>query len=122
MTAFAAFAMASVAAVAHADPSDLFAQHNDFAPQPNTIGPPAPHRSVVWDSRKSRWGFNLDMAQPGDRDVQWRDTRLGVNYRVAPNLRTGVGVALGPEQTPDGRTIDQVGAQPRVRLQMGFSF
>ena len=122
MTAFAAFAMASVAAAAHADPSDLFAQHNDFAPQPNTVGPPAPHRSLQWDNRKNRWGLNLDMAQPGDRDMQWRDTRLGVNYRLAPNLRTGVGVALGPEQAPDGHTLDQVGAQPRVRLETSFKF
>jgi hypothetical protein len=122
VTAFAAFAMAGVAAVAHADPSALFAQHNDFAPQPNTIGPPAPHRSLQWDTRKSRWGLNLDVAQPGDRDVQWRDTRLGVNYRIAPNLRTGVGVALGPEQTPDGHNLDTVGAQPRVRLETSFKF
>jgi hypothetical protein len=119
----AAFAMAGVAAVAHAAPSDMFGPQDDFTPQqPNTIGPPAPHRSLQWDKSKSRWGLNLDMAQPGDRDLQWRDTRLGVNYRIAPNIRTGVGVALGPEQTPDGHTLDQVGAQPRVRLETSFKF
>jgi hypothetical protein len=114
--------MASVAAIAHADPSDLFAQHDDFAPVPNTIGPPAPHRSFQWDNRKNRWGLSLDVAQPSDRDVQWRDTRLGLNYRIGTNLHTGVGVALGPEQTPDGHNLDSVTAQPRVRLQTIFNF
>jgi hypothetical protein len=119
----AALAMASVAAVAHAAPADLFAQHNDdFTPQPNQIGPQAPHRSFQWNNKTGRWGVNLDMAQPGDRDVQWRDARIGLNYGVAPGLRTGVGVSLGDEQTPDGRKLTTDGPAPRVRLETTFKF
>ncbi len=122
MAVAAALAMAGVAGVAHAAPADLFAQHDDFTAHTNQIGPQAPHRSLQWDSKKGRWGINVDMAQPGDRDVQWRDTRVGVNYRIAPGLRTGVGVALGDEQTPDGRKLDYSGAAPRVRLETTFKF
>lgn len=118
----AAFAMASVAAAAHAAPSDLFSQHDDFTPQPNQIGPQLPHKTLQWNSKTGRWGVNLDMAQPGDRDMQGRDVRLGVNYGVAPGFRTGVGVSLGDEQTPDGRKLTTEGPAPRVRLETTFKF
>ena len=119
----AALAMASVGAIAHAGTAaDLFSQHDDFTPHPNQIGPQAPHKTLQWNTKTGRWGVNLDMAQPGDRDVQWRDTRIGVDYGVAPGFRTGVGVSLGNEQTPDGRKLDNTGPQPRVRLQTTFNF
>ena len=118
----AAFAMASVAAVAHAAPSDLFSQHDDFTPQPNQIGPQAPHKALQWNNKTGRWGVNLDMAQPSDRDPTWRDARIGLNYGVAPGVRTGVGVSLGEEQTPDGRKLTPDGPAPRVRLETTFKF
>jgi hypothetical protein len=118
----AAFAMASVAALAHAAPSDPFSQHDDFTPQPNQIGPQLPHKTLQWNNKTGRWGVNLDMAQPGDRDVQWRDARIGLNYGVAPGVRTGVGVSLGDEQTPDGRRLTTDGPAPRVRLETTFKF
>jgi len=122
MMVAAAFAMASVAAVAHAAPSDLFSQHDDFSPQPNRIGPQLPHKTLQWNTKTGRWGVNLDMAQPGDRDVSWRDARIGLNYGVAPGVRTGVGVSLGDEQTPDGRRLTSEGPAPRVRLETTFNF
>ena len=64
------------------------------------------------ERQDGRWGFNLDMAQPGDRDVQWRDARIGLNYGVAPGVRTGVGVSLGDELTPDGRRLDHRRPRP----------
>jgi hypothetical protein len=119
----AALAMASVAGLAHAGTAaDLFSQHDDFTPKPNQIGPQPPHRTLQWDSRTGRWGLNIDVAQPTDRDVQWRDTRFGVDYRLAPNIRTGVSVSPGPEQTPDGRKLDSNGPAPRVRLETSFKF
>jgi hypothetical protein len=122
MMVAATFAMASVAVTAHAAPSDLFSQHDDFTPQPNQIGPQLPHKTLQWNDKVHRWGFNVDMAQPGDRDVQWRDARVGLNYGVAPGVRTGVGVSLGEEQTPDGRKLTPDGPAPRVRLETTFKF
>jgi hypothetical protein len=121
MTIAAALAMASVAAVAYAAPADPFS-HDDFTPQPNQIGPQAPHRTLQFNNKTNRWGVNLEMAQPGDREVTWRDARIGLNYGVAPGLRTGVGVSLGDEQTPDGRKLTSDGPAPRVRLETTFKF
>jgi hypothetical protein len=119
--ALGALAGASVCATAYAAPSDLFAGHDDFTAQPNQMGPPAPHRSLQWNTKTGRWGVNLEMAQPVDRDVQWQDARIGLNYQVVPGLRTGVGVSLGNEPLPDGRHLPDESA-PRVRLQTSFKF
>jgi hypothetical protein len=118
----AVLAMASAAPLAHAGTADLFAQHDDFAPQQNQIGPPPPHRTFQFNNRTGRWGVSLDMAQPSDHDATWGDARIGVNYGVAPGLRTGVGVSLAPEQTPDGRKLTNDGPAPRVRLETTFKF
>ena len=118
----AVLAMASAASVSHAAPADAFGQHDDFTPQQNQIGPPPPHRSFQFNNRTGRWGVNLEMAQPSDHDPTWRDARIGLNYGVAPGVRTGVGVSLGDEQTPDGRKLTNDGAAPRVRLETTFKF
>ena len=120
----AALAAASAATCAFAgSPTDSFGQPNDFTPQPNQIGPLPPHRTLQWDSRTGRWGLNLDMAQPSSRDVQWRDARIGLNYRLAPGVRTGVGVSLGDETLPDlVHRPDQTAPAPRVRLETTFKF
>jgi len=120
--ATAVLAMAGVAGLAHAGPADLFSQHDDFTSQPNQIGPAPPHRTLQWNNRTGRWGVNLDVAQPSDHEVTWRDTRIGLNYGIAPGVRTGVGVALGDEQTPDGRKLTNQGPAPRVRLETTFKF
>jgi hypothetical protein len=122
LMAAAVLAMASAAQLAHAGTADLFAQHDDFAPQQNQIGPPPPHRSFQFNNRTGRWGVNLEVAQPSDHDPTWSDARIGVNYGVAPGLRTGVGVSLAPEQTPDGRRLTNDGPAPRVRLETTFKF
>lgn len=122
VAAAAAACVASSALAAGVTAADLFNQENDFTPQPNQLGPQPPHRSLTWDSRTHRWGLDLEMTTPSDREMQWQDTRVGVNYRVAPNLRAGVGVSLGPELTPDSRTLDTTGPVPRVRLQTSFRF
>jgi hypothetical protein len=122
MATVVALAMASAGVCAHAAPSDLFSPQDDFTPKTNQIGPPAPHQTLQWDKSKSRWGLNLEMTQPGDRDLQGRDTRVGVTYRIAPGLHTGLGVALGAEETPDGRRIDNDASAPRVRLETNFKF
>jgi hypothetical protein len=124
-----AFALAiCVGAVAHADPAhpvgttDDFTQHDDFTPAPSPIGPQVTHRTLQWDARKGRWGLNVDMTQPADRDPDWRDTRIGAYYRVTPGLRTGVGVTLGAEQPPDPHALAPEEPSPRVRLETTFKF
>ena len=114
---------ASLAMVAHAGtPADAFSQHNDFTPQPNQMGPQPPHRALQWDARTGRWGLSFDVAQSVDHDPRPSDARLGAYYRVAPNLRVGPSVMLGPEETPDGRHLDSQEPQPRVRLETSFKF
>jgi hypothetical protein len=90
----AAFAMASVAAIAHAAPSDLFSQHDDFTPQPNQIGPHFLTTAVEQQDRPL--GVNLEMAQPRrcrrlarrpDRPELWR--RSGLTPASASRLATG---------------------------------
>jgi hypothetical protein len=120
--ATAVLAMASAASIGHAAPADLFSSHEDFTPQPNQIGPPPPHRSLQFNNRTGRWGVNLEVAQPSDHDATWRDARIGLNYGVAPGVRTGLGVSLGDEQTPDGRKLTNDGASPRVRWETFFKF
>ncbi len=123
MIAAGAFGLSlAFGASAFAAPADSLAQHEDFTPQPNKIGPPAPHRTLQWDQRKGRWGLSFDMSQPAEGAPQWGDTRVGVTYRVAPGLHTGASVQLGPEQTPDGRKLDNQGPAPRVRLETTFKF
>jgi hypothetical protein len=118
----AVLAMASAASMSHAAPADAFGQHDDFTPQQNQIGPPPPHRSFQFNNRTGRWGVNLEMAQPSNRDPTWRDAQIGLNYGVAPGLRTGVGLSLGDEQTPDGRKLTTDSPAPRVRLETTFKF
>ena len=118
-----ALALAATAGAAEAAPAaDSFAQRDDMTPQPNQIGPPPNHRTLQWDARKGRWGLNFDFSQSPDRSVQWGDTRIGLNYRLAPGLRTGVGVSLGDEQQPDVRRLAPSEPAPRVRLETTFKF
>jgi hypothetical protein len=108
--------------VAVAGPGDDFSQHQAFTPQPNQIGPQGPHRTLQWDARKGRWGLSLDMSQPNGRDPDWHDARVGLNYRVAPGLRTGVGVSLGSETAPDTHQFVPQDPSPRVNLETTFKF
>jgi hypothetical protein len=119
----AALALAAGQACA-ATPTDAFSQQQavDAAPQPNQIGPQPPHRTLQWDARKGRWGLNFDMTQSPDRDVRWGGARIGLNYRVAPGLRTGVGVTIGEEAPPDVRRLAPSEPAPRVRLETTFKF
>ena len=117
VTTAGALALAlGVAATAVAAPAD------DVSVQPNKIGPPAPRSTLQWDQRKGRWGLSLDMSQPAEGSPHWSDTRVGVTYRVAPGLHTGASVTLGPEETPDGRKLENQGPAPRVRLETTFKF
>jgi len=114
-------ALALASGIACAAPVGSFSQGDDFAPQPNAMAPTR-HAHLNFDYGKSRWGLSLDMSQQPDRSTQWTQTRVGVTYRVAPGLRTGVGVMVGPTQLPDGRTLNDQRPAPRVRLETSLKF
>jgi hypothetical protein len=114
--------MAACAGARAATPVDPFSQHDDFAPQPNQLGPQGPHQSLQWDARKGRWDLNFDLNQPVNRSADWRDAHIGFAYRVLPGLRTGVGVTLGSEPAPDTRSFAPEEPAPRVRLETTFKF
>ena len=101
---------------------DAFTQRDPVAASSSQLAPQASHRTLQFDWAKNRWGLNLDVSQPSDRDATWRDARIGLNYRVAPGVRTGVGVTLGPEQRPDARSFAPQEPAPRVRLETTFKF
>jgi NtrZ len=123
MVAAALFGAGVASVVLAATPPDPPSQpSDDFAPQPNRVGPAPPHRDLQWDAKTGRWGLDLEMAQPTDRDLQWGDTRVGVHYRLAPGLRTGLGVTLGNQELPDGRLLNSIEPTPRVRLETTFKF
>jgi hypothetical protein len=88
-------------------------------PSPNRTTSP---RSPIRSGRRRRTAPCNDVAQPVGRDPDWSDTRIGLNYRVAPGLRTGVGVTLGSEQTPDNHQLMPQDPAPRVRLETTFKF
>src|ERR1700682_5603781 len=91
--AASALGLATVGGLAaHADPitvaipaTDAFSQHGDFTPPPNQIGPQAADHIRQWDAKTGRWGVRLDVSQPTDRDVRWRDARVGAYYRLTPS-------------------------------------
>jgi hypothetical protein len=116
----AAAAGAAARAAPPVDPS--FAHQNDFTPNQLGPQPQASHQVLQWDARKGRWGLNFDLNQQPNRNADWRDARIGLNYRVAPGLRTGVGVSLGNESPPDVRTFAPEQPAPRVRLETTLKF
>jgi len=86
-----------------------------------SINDAAAKKSLEWDARRGRWGLKLDMEQHVLGDMQWRDVRPGVYYRVTPRLHIGGALSLTPEQ-PDVGRIDPQPTAPRVRLETTFKF
>lgn len=81
---------------------------------------PAPHRSVQWNAA-GRWGVKLDMDQPVNRDMGWKDVQAGAYFRLTPQLRVGGSVGLG-DKAVDAQHLTPQDATPRVHLDTTFSF
>ena len=122
MATMVALAMASAGVSAHAAPSDLFSQQDDFTPKPNQIGPPAPHRTLQWDNRKGRWGLKLGVEQRTDGLAEWRDVQPGLYYKLTPRLHIGGAVSLAPTPQINPRLAEPAPTAPRVRLETTFKF
>lgn len=117
---FAAALLSVVAAVqAHAEAPRV---RNDLAAEgSNWTVNPAPRRSVQWNAA-SRWGLKLDVDQPSNRDIEWKDVQAGAYFRITPQLRVGGSVGLGSKlATPDQKFLPQDSA-PRVHVETAFQF
>jgi hypothetical protein len=84
----------------------------------------APHAGVVtqWDARKGRFGFTVDMQQPGERPVVPNDVSAGAYFRITPTLRVGGAVALGDQQLTPRANQALPAAQPKVRVETKLKF
>lgn len=96
---------------------------NAFATSTDISGPngiPYPHRTYAFDA-KGRWGVKLDLSQPTNRDMDWKDVEAGAYFRLSPNLRLGGSVGLGDKfAQPQHITPQDTG--PRVHLEGAFKF
>ena len=84
----------------------------------------APHAGNVmkWDARKGRFGFTLDMQQPGERPLVPNDIQAGAYFRITPSLRVGGSVALGDQDLTPRANQARPATTPKVRLETAFKF
>lgn len=81
---------------------------------------PTPHKTYAFDA-KGRWGVKLDMAEPTNRDPDWKDAQVGAYFRVSPKFRVSGAVGLGDKfSQPQHITPEDTG--PRVHLEGAFKF
>jgi hypothetical protein len=113
-----ALSLLGMATLAHAAPNDFFSGTDSSPTTPFTV--PAPHKTYSFDN-KGRWGVNLDMEQPVNRDTQWKDVTAGAYFRISPRLKLGGSVGLGDKLAqPQQITPQDLG--PRVHLETKFQF
>ena len=116
----AALLLTGMATAARAAPSDLVSAPASDTQQPSPFYVPTPHKTYSFDS-KGRWGVNLDMEQPVNRDTQWKDVTAGAYFKVGPRLKLGGSVGLGDKLAqPQQLTPQDMG--PRVHLETKFQF
>ena len=80
-----------------------------------------PRKSLQWDD-KGRWGVNLNVDQPVDREVKAKDIEAGAFFRIAPSLRVGGSVRLGDKMAKPEKITPEDREAPRVRLETKFRF
>ena len=108
-------------------PLDFTVKAEPLALAPNAITPnafaPSAGRVMKWDASKGRFGFTVDMQQPGERPLLPNDIQAGAYYRITPSLRVGGAVALGEQElTPRANTAAPPASAPRVRVETKFRF
>jgi hypothetical protein len=77
---------------------------------------------VQWDARKGRFGFTIDMQQPGERPVVPNDVSAGAYFRITPKLRVGGSVALGDQDLTPRANQAPPATQPKVRVETKLKF
>jgi hypothetical protein len=71
-------------------------------------------------NEKGRWGVDVKVDEPMERDRKLRDLEAGAFLRVTPSVRVGGSVRLDDKLKPERITPDDRGA--RVRLETKFQF
>lgn len=82
-------------------------------------GAPASTTSLKFNE-KGRWGVDVQVDEPLERDRKLRDLEAGAFFRVTPSVRVGGSVRLDDKLKPERITPDDRGA--RVRLETKFQF
>lgn len=82
-------------------------------------GAPASTTSLTFNE-KGRWGVDVNLDEPRDRERHMRDVEAGAFFRVTPSVRVGGSVRLDDKLKPERVTPDDRGA--RVRLETKFKF
>lgn len=81
---------------------------------------PAPHKTYSFDV-KGRWGVNLNVQQPTNRDVDWKDVEAGAYFNLSKSIRVGGSVGLG-DKFAQPQHLTPEDTAPRVHLETAFKF
>ena len=82
-------------------------------------GAPASTTSLKFNE-KGRWGVDVNVDEPLERERKLQDVEAGAFFRVTPSVRVGGSVRLDDKLKPERITPDDRGA--RVRLETKFRF
>ncbi len=124
----AAFAMASAAAGAYAQPRTSTPAANPFSSSAfgessvgaTTLSPAPQRKSLQWDT-KGRWGLKFDYQQPAPNGPDWREVDVGPVWKASPRIHISGTVGFTDQPQAHAATPDQT-PQPRVRLETTFKF
>ena len=116
--------MAATVLLAGAAAESAFAQSRSgpaLAQQDGRLDLTTPKKSFQW-SDKGRWGVNLNVEEPTDREVKAKDLEAGAFFRIAPSLKVGGSVRLDDKDVRQERRLRPGERDARVRLETKFQF
>ena len=117
--------MATTVLLAGAAAESAFAQtartRPSLAAEDTRLDLTAPKKSWQW-SDKGRWGVNLAVEEPTDREVKAKDMEAGAFFRIAPQLKVGGSVRLDDKDVRQERRLRPGERDTRVRLETKFQF
>ena len=82
-------------------------------------GAPASTTAFKFNER-GRWGVDLKVDEPLERERRLRDVEAGANFRITPSVRVGGSVRLDDKSKPERLAPMDRGA--RVRVETKFQF
>ena len=129
LAALGALVLMGVSSTAYASTtsqSTVAPKVSDFSqtdPAANPSAPtivPAPHKTYSFDV-KGRWGVNLNVQQPTNRDTDWKDVEAGAYFNLSKSIRVGGSVGLG-DKFAQPQHLTPEDTAPRVHLETAFKF